>query len=58
MKHNQNHHHLLARQQVALDSKHLGGDTRSEAVHLSGVLLDLSRVEERLQSTRLLRQLE
>lgn len=45
-------------QQVRLDCKHLCCDARGEAVHLPGVLLDLPRVEQRLQPAGLLGQLE
>ena len=45
-------------QKVRLDCKHLRCDARGEAVHLPGVLLDLPRVEQRLQPAGLLRQLE
>lgn len=58
MKHNQNCHPLLSGQQIALNRKHLGRDARSESIHLPRVLLHLPRVEQRLQSARLLGQLE
>lgn len=58
MKHNQDYHDLLSRQQIALNSKHLRGNTRGETIHLSRVLLHLPGVEQRLQPAGLLGQLE
>lgn len=48
----------LAGQEVALDSEHLGRNTSREAVNLPAVLLDLAAVQQRLETARLLRQLE
>lgn len=49
---------LVTGQEVGPDSKHLSADTGSEAVDLSGVLLDLSAVEQSLESAGLCRELE